>query len=68
MLNYSHKKDVYPIQKAGVDQLPNMTNREKQTEYSDSYTYSSFSPNKQLKFNMPFSSIGFNIGVRYMIK
>ena len=52
----------------GIDQLPNMTTNDKETEYVTSYTETypntnTASPSKSLKMNMPFSSAGINVGV-----
>jgi hypothetical protein len=57
----------------GIDQLPTMTTREKETEYSRSISNDwtsaddphakDGSPNQSLKFHMPFSSAGLNVGV-----
>jgi len=63
------KGEVTKYTEDGVDQLPLMDKYEKETEYLNSYTYTSSSspdpnaPNKALKFYMPFSSIGLNVGV-----
>jgi hypothetical protein len=54
----------------GIDQLEGMSLREKETEFVDSYSYDSTvqpsedTPQKQLKMNYPFSSVGINIGWR----
>ena len=52
----------------GVDQLPTMTTYQKETDYVNSYTTTSGNvdesqPQKSNKFYLPFSSIGFNIGL-----
>ncbi|MFI5203843.1 MAG: hypothetical protein ACHQF2_05050 [Flavobacteriales bacterium] len=51
----------------GVDVLSTMTTNQKETEYVDSYdpntVIGSGSPDKELKFYMPFSSWGINLGV-----
>lgn len=55
----------------GVDQLSNLTQRQKETNYSDNYTESnnfpnaSGSPKQQLRQYFPFSSAGINIGIYY---
>lgn len=54
----------------GIDQLDGMSLREKETEFVKNYSYDStvepseHTPQKQLKMNMPFSSVGINIGWR----
>jgi hypothetical protein len=52
----------------GVDKLPDMTTYFKESEFVNSYSYSSSdinedSPNKSIKFHYPFSSIGINGGL-----
>lgn len=53
----------------GVDQLPNMDKVDKEVEFVNSYTEGSNTvnnpnePTTELKFFMPFSSIGLNIGI-----
>jgi hypothetical protein len=54
----------------GIDQLPLMTTRDKETEYVDSYSYTTpitdtSSPRKELKKFFPFSSIGITVGMRF---
>ena len=69
-----NKGEVTESKTNGVDMLPNMTIRDKQTEYSDNYTYDNNSssntsvPRKLTKASLPFSSIGFNLGIRYYLK
>lgn len=54
------------------DFLPTFTTNQIETEYSDSYTVDFAnpadlnSPSKQLKFKLPFSSLGINVGVKYL--
>jgi hypothetical protein len=54
----------------GTDVLPNLTTAEKETEYVDSYTYSTTTPApdsepaKALKQKYPFGSFGLNIGLK----
>jgi hypothetical protein len=69
-----NKSEITESKFNGVDILPNMTIRDKQTEYSDSYTDDNNSssntsvPRKSTKQNIPFSSIGVNLGIRYYLK
>lgn len=69
-----NKSEITESKMNGVNILPNMTIRDKQTEYSDNYTEDNNSssntsvPRKSLKQSIPFSSIGFNIGIRYYLK
>lgn len=53
----------------GEDHLTDLSTREKETQFGDSYTEDNSSnnpdePRKAIKFNFPFSSIGANIGLR----
>jgi len=54
----------------GEDQLPDMTTRQKEIEFVDSYTYdysnppSDSEPDQDLKYKFPYGKIGFNFGVR----
>lgn len=54
----------------GVDQLPTMTTSEKEIEFVDSYTYQPVDPMpesepaKELKFKMPYGSVGVNVGLK----
>lgn len=63
------KSELTKYTEDGVDQLPFMDKNDKEVEYVNSYTYNSSTspdpnvPDKELKFYMPFSSIGLNIGV-----
>ena len=56
--------------KNGVDELPNMTTREKQIEFVDSYTFSGGNPppysqpSQELKQKFPLGSFGLNFGLR----
>ena len=69
-----NKAEVTESKSNGIDMLPNMTIRDKQTEYSDSYTDDNNSssntsvPRKSTKQSLPFSSIGVNLGIRYYLK
>lgn len=53
----------------GVDQLPDLTTIHKQIEFVDTYTYdynnapAVTEPNRVLKHNLPFGSIGLNLGL-----
>ncbi len=57
----------------GIDVLPLLTTRDKEAVYLDEVSGTSPStpnesqPDEQLRFYLPFSSIGFNIGVRYTL-
>ncbi len=54
----------------GVDQLPTMTTSEKEIEFVDSYTFESANPpsdsepSKEIKFKMPYGSVGLNVGLK----
>jgi hypothetical protein len=73
-LRYSPTKSKYTESTDnGVDRLSTFTVSQKEYEYVKSYTVNSAIPNpsqpsKALKFKYPFSSIGFNIGIRFSIK
>jgi hypothetical protein len=74
-LSYAPSKgEVTESKSNGVDMLPNMTIRDKQTEYSDNYTVDNNSSSntsvarKSIKQSLPFSSIGFSLGVRYTLR
>ncbi len=71
-LLYSPKKaEVIEATFNGTDELPNLTTSEKEIEFVDSYTYNYASPppdsqpDKEVKFKMPFGSLGLNFGVRF---
>ncbi len=67
-LSYSPQKaHVTKYTENGVDKLPTMTVRNKETEFLDSYTQSTANtePWRANRINLPFSSIGLNIGVKY---
>jgi Outer membrane protein beta-barrel domain len=71
-LTYSPKKgQVTASKRNGVDDLATLTTRDKETEFSDTFIYDSrtpLDPNKPSKSyfqNLPLSSLGFNIGLRY---
>jgi hypothetical protein len=53
----------------GIDELPGMTTRQKETEYLDKYTYSNppldSQPRQELTEKLPFGSIGLSIGMCY---
>lgn len=53
----------------GMDMLPDLSTSEKETEYVDKYTESddNDSPSKELKYFMPFSSIGLQIGLVFKL-
>ena len=55
----------------GVDMLPSLPTRQKETEYLDSFTVTSSNsnpqdsePSKKLKQKLPFGSFGLNLGLR----
>lgn len=54
----------------GVDQLPFTTTSVKEIEFVDSYTFDSANPpsesepSKELKFKMPYGSVGLNFGLK----
>jgi len=54
----------------GIDELPQQNRSQTEVDYVDSYVYDRNNvnpdePQKQLKESFPFSSIGFNIGVKF---
>jgi len=53
----------------GVDQLPSMDTDEKETEFLDKYTESDDpnAPDKELKYFMPLSSIGLQLGLVFTL-
>lgn len=65
------KGELTEISLNGADILHQLTTNEKEIEYVDKYTYSHTSPepdsapSKELKHNLPFSSLGVNIGLRF---
>jgi hypothetical protein len=70
-LSYSPTKgEMTEASLNGVDQLPTMTTSAKEKEFVDSYTYGSdipmpdSEPYKQLKFKMPYGSVGINFGLK----
>lgn len=71
-LSYSPtKSEITEYKQNGVDNLSTLKTRDKVTEYSDSYSTDSSSPTdvnnprKSMSINIPFSSLGVNIGVKY---
>ncbi len=71
-MSYAPKKGVmteYTVN--GSDKLPNLTTYDKEIDFVDDITYdydippSPAEPRKELKIYLPYSSIGFNIGVRF---
>ncbi len=69
MVNLSYaptKGKVTEATSNGADELPDMTTREKEIEFVDSYTDNSHDsqPRKELKQKLPFGSFGVNIGLR----
>lgn len=67
-LTYKPKESEY-VQASinGVDQLPNMTTRDRYTVYLDSYVDDGTAneADQQSRISMPFSSIGVNVGLRF---
>jgi hypothetical protein len=53
----------------GADQLPSMDTNDKETEYLDKYTASDDpnAPDKELKYFMPLSSIGLQLGLVFTL-
>ena len=73
-LSYSPTKGGYTkYTYAGTDQLPYMSSSNKDIEFVDEYSYDIWSyqsqdknkPQKRLKENFPYSSIGIQIGTRF---
>ncbi len=71
MINMSYaptKGEITECSYNGVDQLPNMTTQDKETEYVDSYdamaVIPTSSPDKEIKDKIPFGSFGVNFGVK----
>lgn len=65
------KSEITEYKVDGIDNLSNLPNSVKFTEYVESYTMESKAPydknvaGKDLIKSYPFSSVGFNIGVQY---
>lgn len=73
-LSYAPSKSLITKDEVnGVDRLPFMTTSQKEGEYVDSYTSDPNNPRPNsvpslsLKTKMPFSSVGFNIGLRFTL-
>lgn len=73
MINMSYAPDKGVYTEAtynGADELPDMTTREKEIDFVDSYTYNQndpppeSEPRKELKQKLPFGSLGLNLGLR----
>lgn len=69
-LSYAPTKGEYTAATYnGIDELPGMTTRERNSEFLDKYTYSNpqqdSQPRQELKEKMPFGSVGLNIGLCY---
>lgn len=73
MINMSYaptKDELTEATYNGADQLPDMSIKDKETEYVDKYTYSDNNPppdsepSKDLKQKFPFGSFGLNFGLR----
>ncbi len=72
--NWAPKKsELTKFNSNGVDMLSTLTTISKEQEYVSSYSYSSNNipdpsqPQKSAKFYMPFSSVGFNIGLHIIL-
>jgi hypothetical protein len=74
MINMSYAPTKGKITEAtfnGKDELPDMTTRQKESEFVDSYSYDPMNPppasepRKELKYKSPFGSVGINIGLRF---
>jgi hypothetical protein len=69
-MNYSPKKGMMLEYKVnGVDLINDFTTSEKEIEFVNELTYSDEpasenEPSQQLKMQMPFGSVGLNVGVR----
>ncbi|MCK4662063.1 MAG: outer membrane beta-barrel protein [Bacteroidales bacterium] len=70
-LSYAPTKgEVIEATYNGTDMLPDMTTRQKEAEFVDSYTYNSSSPppdsqpDQELKQKLPFGSFGVNFGLK----
>jgi hypothetical protein len=70
-MSYAPKKgEITEATYNGTDLLPDMTTRDKEIEFVDSYTYSydnppaESEPEKELKQYLPFGSIGISFGLR----
>ncbi len=65
------KSEITEYKVGGIDNLSNLPNSVKYTEYVESYTMDSNAPydknlaRKDLIKSYPFSSVGFNIGLQY---
>jgi hypothetical protein len=71
LISLSYAPEKMEITKAtqnGTDVLPGMTTYEKEVDFVDNYTVNMVpdytKPNKAVKINFPFGSIGFNVGIR----
>lgn len=72
MINMSYAPTNGEVTEAsynGEDNLSDMTTNEKETEFVDEYSYSDSSspdglPNKELKQNLPFGSLGLIFGIK----
>ncbi len=72
MITQSWAPKKYSVTKStsnGEDQLPGMKTEDKETEFVDSYTEGEYhdenTPTKELKFHIPFSSIGLQVGLHF---
>jgi outer membrane protein W len=67
--NSPTKSEITESKINGVDNLPNMSTRDKITEFSDSYTDDNSNnpnnPTKKIAISVPFSSVGLNLGIKY---
>lgn len=74
MVNMSYgptKGEITAYTYNGSDKLPSLTINDKQTDYVDTYTYTSSvstpdsQPDKEIRQKYPFGSFGINVGVKY---
>ncbi|MBK0401960.1 outer membrane beta-barrel protein [Adhaeribacter sp. BT258] len=74
MNNLSYSPDKAEVTKAsynGKDVLGEFTTNDKETEFVDDYSFNSndqpsdSEPDKSSKFNMPFSSVGVGVGIKF---
>ena len=65
------RSELTKLTENGADKLSEKTTNYKETEYTDEYTQNSSvprndsEPNKQLKFSMPFGSVGIGVGLKF---
>ena len=73
-LSYAPKKaEITKYEVDGVDELPNLSTRYKETEFEKEYTNTytngqpsdNDAPSKTTKINLPFNNVGLNLGVKF---